>query len=88
MGTCDDGQSSQANRSWVGTNLSFSYSNSTEPVSKLIVMSIKKNKWLEQLNYLGKDSTKEEIKKILNYVKWVKMNKVSDDFEQIFSKFK
>jgi len=51
-------------------------------------MSIKKNKWLEQLNYLGKDSTKEEIKKILNYVKWVKMNKVSDDFEQIFSKFK
>lgn len=47
-----------------------------------------KNDWLERLSYAAKDIPNDKIKDVLNYVKWVKIKKLNNDFIFIFSKFK
>lgn len=51
-------------------------------------MKRKSNEWLKKLTEACTPITDKELKKVLEYVKWVKIRKVADDFEEIFSKYK
>jgi hypothetical protein len=44
--------------------------------------------WLEKLRSATEDMDSQQIKKVLEYVRWVKIKKVNDDFEETFSKYK
>jgi hypothetical protein len=48
----------------------------------------KYNDWLEKLRSAAEDLNSEQIKKVLEYTRWVKLKKVNDQFEEIFSKYK